>query len=60
MTPATAQGDSINKTWSTYAKESGEYDKRVTDVWRKDATDILIFVSPDTLTQCDYLIDTVR
>jgi NAD(P)H-dependent FMN reductase len=46
MTPATAQEDTINKMWSEYMKESGEYDKRVTDVWRKDASDILIFVSP--------------
>ena len=44
-TPATAQEDSINKMWSAYAKESGEYDKRITDVWRKDTSDILIFVS---------------
>ena len=49
MTPVTAQEDSTNKM---YMKESGEYDKRVTDVWRKDTSDILIFVSPNTLNQC--------
>jgi hypothetical protein len=41
-------------------EESGEYDKRVTDVWRKDTSDILIFVSPNTLNQCGYLSDNVR
>ena len=46
--------------WSTYMKESGEYDKSVTDVWRKDTSDILIFVSPNTLSQCGYLSDNVR
>jgi len=60
MTPATAQEDSINKMWSAYMKESGEYDKRVTDVWRKDASDILIFVRPNTLCQCGYLNNIVR
>ena len=49
MTPATAQEDSINKMWSVYMKESEEYDKHVTDVWRKDTSDILIFVSSYTL-----------
>ncbi|KAI0276870.1 hypothetical protein BGY98DRAFT_1097873 [Russula aff. rugulosa BPL654] len=38
-----AQEDSTNKMWSAYMMESGEYDKRVTDVWRKDTSDILIF-----------------
>jgi hypothetical protein len=41
-------------------KESGEYDKRVTDVWRKDTSDILIFVSTNTLGQCGCLNDNVR
>jgi hypothetical protein len=40
-------------------KESGEYDKRVTDVWRKDTSDILNFVSLNTLNQCGYLSDNV-
>jgi Family of unknown function (DUF6535) len=60
MTLATAQEDSINKMWSAYMKESGEYDKRVTDVWRKDTSDILIFVSPNKLSQCSYLSANVR
>jgi hypothetical protein len=60
ITPATAQEDSINKMWSAYMNESGEYDKRVTDVWRKDTSDIISFVSPNTLSQCGYLSDNVR
>ena len=42
---ATAQEDSINKMWSAYMKESEEYDKLVTDVWKKDTNGVLIFVS---------------
>ena len=45
--------------WSSYMKEAEEYDKRVIDVWRKDTTDVLNFVSPDTSRQRGYLIDNV-
>ncbi len=42
---ATAQEDSLNKMWSPYMKEAEEYDKLVTDVWKKDTNGVLIFVS---------------
>lgn len=44
-TPATAQEDSVDKIWSAYMKEASEHDKFVTEVWRKDTTSVLFFVS---------------
>ena len=55
-TPATVQEDSMNKMWSSYMKEAEEYDKRVTDVWRKDTSNVLNYVSLNTLRQRGYLI----
>jgi Family of unknown function (DUF6535) len=60
MTPAIAQEDSTNKVWPAHIKEFGEYDKRVTDIWRKDTTNVLKIVSPNTLSWCDYRSDNVR
>jgi hypothetical protein len=47
-TPVAAQEASINKMWSAYTKEAGEYDKLMTDVWRKDTSCVLFFVSSST------------
>jgi hypothetical protein len=49
VTPPTAQEDSIDKMWSTYLKEASEHDKLVTDLWRKDISGVLFFVSSNSL-----------
>jgi len=42
---ATAQGSSVEGMWSTYMKTFEEYDKRISNAWKKDATGLLVFVS---------------
>ena len=49
VTPPTTQEDSIDKMWSAYLKEANEHDKFVTDLWRKDTSGVLFFVSFSSL-----------
>ncbi|KAF8493469.1 hypothetical protein F5888DRAFT_828214 [Russula emetica] len=46
--------------WSAYMKESVEYDKRVTDVWRKDTSDILIFAVVFSATVAAVLVESYK
>ncbi len=48
-TSDTVQEDSANTMWSTYMKEAVEYDKFMTDGWRKDENGFLAFVGPGLL-----------
>ncbi|KAH9962314.1 hypothetical protein BGW80DRAFT_1132254, partial [Lactifluus volemus] len=34
---------SENEMWSKYMLEAREYDKRVTDAWKEDASGVLVF-----------------
>ena len=45
MTSTTAQENSGEGMWSTYMKTFDEYDKRITNAWKEDATGLLVFVS---------------
>jgi len=49
MTSVIAQEDSVNKMWSEYMKEAGEYDKLMINGWKDGAIGLLVFVSTDPL-----------
>lgn len=46
LTPITDQKDS-EKVWRMYLKEIKDEDTRMTDTWKQDAKDVLVFVSPN-------------
>ena len=49
ITSVIAQEDSVNKMWSEYMKEAGEYDKLMINGWKDGAIGLLVFVSTDPL-----------
>jgi len=46
--------------WSTYMKEVGGYDKIMTDAWKEDAKNFLVFVSRSPLIQDIHCSDNVE
>jgi len=56
----TAQEDSTNTMWSAYMKEAGEYDKIMTDAWKEDAKNFLVFVSRGPLIRDVHCSDNVK
>ena len=60
VTSTTGRGDSETEMWSTYMEQVKEYDKRMTDSWKEDATGILAFVSRSLLITPSIAITAKR
>ena len=47
--PLLTQTTAENKIWEMYLDEVKEDDKRISDAWKEDSTNMLTFVSPNLL-----------
>ena len=53
-----APGQGVEGMWSTYMKTFEEYDKRISNAWKKDATGLLVFVSNNLHTSMSVSVTT--
>jgi hypothetical protein len=60
VTSATGREYSEEEMWSTYMEQVKEFDRRLTDSWKEDATGILVFVSCSLLITPSIAITAKR